>query len=68
MTSFYDICDQYRQQEAEQRVIDAAVFRYDLNVWNGARVILITDKTGKRSTVPLLGTVVLPSATQQKGK
>jgi hypothetical protein len=60
MTGFYDICDQYRQQEANQRAADAAVFRYDLATWNGPRLILITDLVGKRSTVPLLGTVVLP--------
>ena len=41
------------------------IFRYDLATWNGPRVILITDSVGKRSDVPLLGYVVLPSATQQ---
>jgi hypothetical protein len=40
------------------------IFRYDLATWNGPRVILVTDNVGKRSTVPLLGYVVLPSASQ----
>lgn len=37
-------------------------FRYDLASWREARVILITDPNGKRSDVPRLGYVVLPSA------
>jgi len=41
-------------------------FRYDLATWNGPRVILITNESpSKRSSIPLLGTVVLPSATQR---
>jgi len=40
------------------------MFRYDLDKWNGPRVILITDTVGKRSDCPKLGTVVLPAATQ----
>jgi hypothetical protein len=41
------------------------MFRYDLNKWNGPRLILITDESPtKRSNIPLLGIVVLPSATQ----
>lgn len=42
-------------------------FRYDLDRFNGCRVILIEDVYGKRSAAPLLGTVVLPSATQRRG-
>ena len=42
-------------------------FRYDLATWNGPRIILITDDSPtKRSAIPLLGTVVLPSALQRK--
>jgi hypothetical protein len=44
----------------------AATFRYDVATWNGPRVILITNESpSKRSNIPLLGTVVLPSASQQ---
>ena len=46
---------------------DGTVFRYDLARWNGPRLILVTDDSpSKRSSVPLLGTVVLPSATQDE--
>lgn len=41
-------------------------FRYDLAWFNSPRLILITEDTGKRSSVPLLGTVVLPSASQRR--
>ena len=41
-------------------------FRYDVATWNGPRVILITDESpSQRSAIPLLGVVVLPSASQQ---
>jgi hypothetical protein len=41
-------------------------FRYDLARWNGPRLVLITEAYGKRSSEPLLGTVVLPSTTQDE--
>lgn len=37
-------------------------FRYDLATLGSPRIILITDTIGKRSDIPLLGYVVLPSA------
>jgi hypothetical protein len=37
-------------------------FRYDLASWKEPRIILIEDANGKRSDVPRLGYVVLPSA------
>lgn len=37
-------------------------FRYDLASWTEPRVILIENDLGKRSEVPRLGYVVLPSA------
>ena len=41
-------------------------FRYDFATWNGPRIILITDESPtKRSSIPPLGVVVLPSASQR---
>ena len=58
--------EHYSAYELQQMRLERETFRYDLATWNGPRLILITDLAGKRSTVPLLGTVVLPSATQTR--
>lgn len=39
----------------------AETFRYDLASLNEPRVVLITDLCGKRSALPRLGYVVLPT-------
>jgi len=42
-------------------------FRYDMATFNGPRLILITDDSpSKRSAIPQLGTIVLPSASQRR--
>jgi hypothetical protein len=60
MSNFYTTSDRYRQQEADARAADAAVFRYDIAAFGDPRIILITDLVGKRSELPRLGYVVLP--------
>lgn len=51
--------------EGNARRAEAETFRYDLATLNGPRLILVMgDSPSKRSDIPLLGTVVLPSATR----
>jgi hypothetical protein len=47
--------------DALRESMEGSEFRYDLAATNDPRVILITNPVGKRSDVPRLGYVVLPS-------
>ena len=59
--------DTIRSYQETRRAERLQPFRYDLARWNGPRLILVTDDSpSKRSSIPLLGTVVLPSATQDE--
>jgi hypothetical protein len=50
-----------RMSRAEKCQMTNETFRYDLASPTEPRIILITDLNGKRSTLPRLSYVVLPS-------